>query len=178
MKFADRGSRILEAAEHLLQGTGFEVVDVEAVGSSRGLVVRVFVDKPDGVTIDDCARISRALADEIEAVGLLDGRYVLEVSSPGIDRPLRRPADYERFAGETAEVSTFEKIEGRHKHRGRLDGFDREHESVLIRGEDGSALAIPLGAVRRAHLVRDPWERERKQNDESGRKARSGKRNR
>jgi len=172
----DRGSRILAAAESLLQDTGYELVDVETLGSSRGLLVRVFVDKPGGVTIDDCARVSRALADQIEAGQVLDGKYVLEVSSPGIDRPLRRPADYERFSGETAEVSTFEKIEGRHKHRGVLDGFDPEHESVLIREEGGRTLAIPLGAVRRAHLVRDPWDRGG--SGRGGKNARKGKRNR
>lgn len=174
MVIEDRAARVQAAAEGLLQDTGFEVVDVETMGTSRGLVVRVYLDKPGGVTIDDCARVSRALADQIEAGRVLDGKYILEVSSPGIDRPLRKPADFDRFAGETAEVSTFEKIEGRHKHRGVLDGFDPEHESVLIREEDGRVQSIPLGAVRRAHLVRDPWPRER---DGGGRNARR-KRNR
>ncbi len=152
----DRAGVILAEVEALFAASEYEVVDVVCAGSQRGLVVRVFVDKPDGVSIEDCARVSRAVGDHIDAKELLPGRYILEVSSPGVDRPLRRPGDYERFAGETAEVSTYEKIDGRHRHRGVLVGFDAGTEEVRMRSEEGE-IAIPLGAVKKAHLVRDPW---------------------
>jgi ribosome maturation factor RimP len=121
--------------------------------------VRIFVDKEAGVSIEDCARVSRAVGDHFEAHGTFSGRYVLEVSSPGVDRPLRRAEDYRRFAGETAVVSTHEKVDGRHNHEGVLDGFDDAHQEILLRMEDGSTIVLPLGAVKKAHLKRDPWRR-------------------
>lgn len=152
----DQRTRILREVESLLEPGEIELVDVETAGSRRGLIVRVLVDRPGGITLDDCARLSRALGDQFEAKELIRGRYVLEVSSPGIDRPLRRPEDYERFSGESVEVLTYEKIDGRHKHMGTLSGLDPRKEAVLLELEEGE-LAIPLGTIRKANLRRDPW---------------------
>jgi ribosome maturation factor RimP len=153
----DQRERILRAAESLLRDTDTEVVDVETAGSSRGLVVRVYVDRADGITVDDCARISRALGDHLDADDVVPGRYVLEVSSPGIDRPLRRPRDFDRFAGEEAQVTTYEKIDGKHRHRGRLAGFDAAANAVILDGEEGVRISIPLAGIKKANLKRDPW---------------------
>ena len=147
---------ILQHVESLPGDAETEVVDVETTGSSRGLIVRVFVDRSGGVSIDDCARISRALGDHFDATDLIPGRYVLEVSSPGIDRPLRRPQDFEKFSGEEAQVQTYEKIEGKHKHRGKLAGFDSQAQAVLL-DEEGTQVAIPLSGIKKANLKRDPW---------------------
>ena len=154
-----RNAEILAEVETLLGASEYEVVDVQCTGSARGLVVRIFVDKENGVSIEDCARVSRAVGDHFEARGTFSGRYILEVSSPGVDRPLRGPADYRRYAGETAVVSTHEKIDGRHNHQGVIEGFDDARQEILLRAEDGSAIALPLGAVKKAHLKRDPWRR-------------------
>lgn len=153
----DQRETILRLAESLLGGTDTEVVDVETAGSSGGLIVRVYVDRAGGVSVEDCARVSRALGDRLEAEDVIPGRYVLEVSSPGIDRPLRRPGDFERFAGEEAQVRTYEKIEGKHTHRGRLAGFDAEANAVLLEDEGGVRVSIPLAGIRKANLKRDPW---------------------
>jgi len=153
----ERNAQILEEIERLLQDSEMELVDVETAGSSRGLVVRIYVDKPGGVSVEDCARLSRAVGDHFEAEGTISGRYVLEVSSPGIDRPLRRPQDFERYTGETVRVSTYEKIEGRHQHDGELHGYDSEADAVILRDGAGASLSIPLGAIRKANLKRDPW---------------------
>lgn len=152
-----RSTELLAEVEALLHATEYEVVDVQCTGSSRGLLVRIFVDKEGGVSIEDCARVSRAVGDHFEAHGTFPGSYVLEVSSPGVDRPLRRAEDYRRFAGETAVVSTHEKIDGRHNHEGVIDGFDDARQEISLRLGDGSAVALPLGAVKKAHLKRDPW---------------------
>jgi ribosome maturation factor RimP len=153
----DASSRIRTEVGDLLRDSGYELVDVETGRGSRGLVVRVIVDKPGGVSVEDCARVSRAVGDRLEAGGVIPGRYVLEVSSPGIDRPLKRAADYERFVGETVEIVTHEKIEGRHHYRGVLDGFDAALDAVRVRDEQGGLAAIPLSAIRKANLRRDPW---------------------
>jgi ribosome maturation factor RimP len=154
-----RNAELLAEVESLLAASEYEVVDVQCTGSSRGLVVRIYVDKEEGVSIEDCARVSRAVGDHFEARGTFPGRYVLEVSSPGVDRPLRGAADYRRFAGETAVISTHEKIDGRHNHQGVLEGFDDDRQEIVLHAEDGSRVALPLGAVKKAHLKRDPWRR-------------------
>ena len=153
----DREAQLRERVSALLAQSDLELVDVELGGSSRGLVVRVLVDKPGGVSVEDCARVSRAVGDDLEAVEAFPGRYTLEVSSPGIDRPLKRREDFERFAGEEADVITVEKIGEQRDHRGRLAGFDAATDSVMLTLESGSTMAIPLGAIRRARLRRDPW---------------------
>lgn len=153
----DRGEALRKEVESLLQASEFEVVDVQASGSSRGLVVRILLDKPGGVSLEDCARVSRAVGDHFEERDVLGGRYVLEVSSPGVERPLRRERDFRRFAGERAQIATYEKLADRHKHTGTLGGFDPDRDAVLLRTEDGQELAIPLGAIRKAKLIRDPW---------------------
>jgi len=163
----DRSAQIYDTVEALLKGSEIELVDVETVGYGGGLTVRVFLDKSGGVSVEDCARVSRALEDQFEASKLIPGRYFLEVSSPGIDRPLRRPEDFERFSGETVQMSTYEKIDGRHRHTGVLVGFDREADAVMLTGEDGSQVVIPLGAVKKAHLKRDPWAMAQKKREQS-----------
>ena len=153
----DREARRRERVTALLRQSDLELVDVELGGSPGGLVVRVLVDKPGGVSVEDCARVSRAVGDDLEAAEAIPGRYVLEVSSPGIDRPLKRREDYERFVGEQVNVVTVEKIGEQRDHRGTLAGFDAATDSVMLALESGSTVAIPLGAIHRARLRRDPW---------------------
>jgi ribosome maturation factor RimP len=148
---------VREAIEDLLADTGLELVDVETARSPRGPLVRVYVDKPGGVTIEDCVRLTRALEDEFEARGVLPAGYVLEVSSPGIDRPLPRPEDVLRFRGETARVSTHEKIGGRHHFTGVLIGFDEAASTLVLDEEAEGRMEIPWAAVKKANLKRDPW---------------------
>ena len=149
--------RIYDAVESLLQGSEYEVVDVECTGEPKGFTVRIFLDKPGGVDLTDCTRLSRAFDDHFEAESLMPGKYILEVSSPGIDRPVRKPKDFEAFAGEQIRITTVERIEGRNKHRGTLAGFDTGTEEVKLETDDG-VLSIPLHTVKKARLNRDPWE--------------------
>jgi ribosome maturation factor RimP len=153
----DRNPRISEEVANLLDGTGLELVDVETTRSPRGPLVRVYVDKPAGVTIEDCVRLTRALEDHFEAREVLPAGYVLEVSSPGIDRPLPKPEDIQRFRGESAQVATHEKIGGRHHFTGVLVGFDEESGAVILEEEAEGRMAIPWTAVKKANLKRDPW---------------------
>gem|GEM_PF-150591 len=154
----DRSPEILEAVEELLGPSEFEVVDVQCAGDPRGFTVRVFLDKPGGPSIEDCARVSRAIGDHFEAVGLFSDKYILEVSSPGINRPLRRPDDFDRFRGETVRIETYERIDGSHKLRGVLAGYEPAEDAILVQTEEGRTLRVPRGAVKKAHLKRDPWE--------------------
>ena len=152
----DRSGEILAEVESLLGASEYEVVDVTVAGESRGLTVRVLLDREGGLTVDDCTRVSRALGDHFEAHGTFAGRYVLEVSSPGVDRPVRKAADFARFAGERIKITTYERIDGRTRHDGILSGFEAERDAVVVERE-GIFLEIPRTAIRRARLVRDPW---------------------
>ncbi len=166
---AELDSRILDAVESLLDGSEFEVVDVMCVGAPRGFTVQVLVDRVEGnITIEECAKLSRAVGDHLDQESVIDGQYVLELSSPGIDRPLRRAKDYVRFAGERVKITTFEKIDERHQHVGVLAGLDEEGGDVLLDTEEHGRMAIPLDAVKKSRLVRDPWAAHRDRKPRSG----------
>ncbi|MGH8687302.1 MAG: ribosome maturation factor RimP [Burkholderiales bacterium] len=133
--------------ELTLSGLGFELVDAQV--SNRGRHVRVFMDKPGGITVDDCAAVSRHLSRLFEVEGIDYDQ--LEVSSPGLDRPLRRAADFARFAGRTVDVKMrAADPQGRRRYVGRLQGADETTATVEV---DGTAVALPLDGVERARLV-------------------------
>jgi ribosome maturation factor RimP len=132
--------------ERTLPALGYELVDVE--WSPRSRLLRIFIDKPQGVDVDDCAEVSNHLT-RLFAVENLDFER-LEVSSPGLDRPLVRLADYARFAGEEVEVRFRAPIAGRRKVKGVLRGT--EGESVLVETAAGVE-ALPFGEIGRARLV-------------------------
>lgn len=140
---------------------GFEFVELERAGSRTRPVLRIRIDRPDstpgqGVTLDDCARVSRALERHFDEDAATPERYVLEVSSPGIERPLVRPRDYRRFAGQAVAVRAHHAIEGHGKRvEGTLVGLEGADEDARVRLtlDDGSTLDIPRTNVKRAHLV-------------------------
>lgn len=128
-----------------LAGLGYELVDLE---SSRGGLLRVFIDAPAGITVDDCARVSHHLSRVFAVEGIDYER--LEVSSPGLDRPLKRIADYERFTGHQASVRLKLPLNGRRRFEGKVAGV--EAGKVLLEVE-GERMAIAFGDIDRARLV-------------------------
>jgi ribosome maturation factor RimP len=135
-----------ELLERTLPPMGYELVDWEM--SPKGRLVRVFIDKPKGVDVEDCARVSRHLT-RLFAVENVDFDR-LEVSSPGLDRPLKKPADFVRFVGEEAEIRLSNPIENARRMKGILSGL--EDNAVLVLTAQGMR-AIPLGDIDRARLV-------------------------
>jgi ribosome maturation factor RimP len=105
---ADRARRLLEP---VLVRDGFELVEVEWLREGGPWVLRLYVDRQGGVTIDDCQAVSRTIEPILDAEGFIEPAYNLEVSSPGLDRPLRKPQDFERFAGQRARVKTYAPVE-------------------------------------------------------------------
>jgi ribosome maturation factor RimP len=133
--------------ESTLAGLGFELVDTQV--SNRGRLVRVFMDKPGGITVDDCAAVSRHLSHLFEVEGIDYDR--LEVSSPGMDRPLRRPADFARFAGHRVDVRMrLADATGRRRYVGVLRGIEGATATVEV---DGAQVALQLEGMDRARLV-------------------------
>jgi ribosome maturation factor RimP len=138
-----------------LPGLGYELVDVEL--SPKGRTVRVFIDKPGGVDIEDCAGVSHHLT-RLFAVENVDFER-LEVSSPGLDRPLKQAADYERFAGEEVQLWLHEPVEGARKMKGLLRGLDGG--KAVVETAKGT-LSLPLEGIERARLVpRIDWRKSR-----------------
>ena len=137
-----------------LEATGFELVRVMLTGGDQP-TLQIMADRSDGtsITVDDCADISRVVSAILDVEDPIKGAYTLEVSSPGIDRPLVRRKDFERFAGFEAKLETGAPIEGRKRFRGRLIGVEGDDVRLALdNGESGEAV-IPLAAIDRAKLV-------------------------
>ena len=136
---------------------GLDIFDVQFRRESTGMVLRVRLDRPglsasadDSVSVDDCARVSRDLSAVLDVEEAVAVAYTLEVSSPGLDRPLRHAGDYRRFAGRRAKLVMREAVDGERFFKGRLGGVDGT--DVLIDGDDGRRHRVPMGVVTRAHL--------------------------
>jgi ribosome maturation factor RimP len=137
---------LTELLERTLPALGYELVDCEL--SPKGRLVRVFIDKPGGVDVEDCAGVSNHLT-HLFAVENVDYER-LEVSSPGLDRLLKKPADFERFAGHEAQLSLREPLEGRRRLKGVLRGV--EGEATLVETAQG-VRRVPFLSIDRARLV-------------------------
>jgi ribosome maturation factor RimP len=142
--------RIRDAAERAARAAGVEVVDVEwKVGKQRFL--RVFIDKPAGISHSDCQAVSEQLSVLLDVEDLIQGPgYVLEVSSPGLDRKLTRPAEFERFAGRKARISMSEPVETQAFFEGRLAGYAEGRVKIDV---EGRIIELPLARIRKAQLV-------------------------
>jgi len=137
---------LTELLERTLPSMGFELVDVEL--SPKGRQVRVFIDKPAGVDVEDCASVSSHLT-RLFAVENVDYER-LEVSSPGLDRPLKKLADYARFAGQEVKLTLCEPIDGARRLKGTLRGVE---DDVVLLGTPKGTLSIPFAGIERARLV-------------------------
>ena len=130
---------------------GYELVEVEYALHGGTAVLRFFVDKESGITVDDCASVSRFVSVLLDKNDFLRDRYTLEVSSPGIDRPLRKPADFDRFKGEKIVVKTVTPVEGRRRFKGLLSGY---HDGLISLDDGGVERSIHIENVKKAKLDR------------------------
>jgi ribosome maturation factor RimP len=136
--------------EPTVERLGYELSDLEArIGGQNGLL-RIFIDKTDGISLDDCEKVSLAVSALLDVEDPLPGQYNLEVSSPGADRTLTKLAHFERFAGETVKVQTRFPIEGRRRFRGTLVSADEQNIVVEV---DGLSHELPLATIETARLV-------------------------
>jgi ribosome maturation factor RimP len=152
--------RIRAIAERVAGSFGLELFDVQFRREGAGMVLRVQIDRPgpaataeESVSVDDCANVSRDMSAILDVEDVVPTAYTLEVSSPGLDRPLRRADDYARFAGRRARLVMREKVDGQTFFLGRLAGIDGD--AVLLDGDDHKRHRLPLGAVTRANLEVD-----------------------
>jgi ribosome maturation factor RimP len=154
---SDIVSQVRSIANRVAASYGLEVFDVSFRREGPGMVLRVQIDRPgpaataeESVSVADCASVSRDLSAILDVDDVVAAAYTLEVSSPGLDRPLTRPDDYERFAGRFAKLVLREPVDGQKYFKGRLGGVDGGH--VLIDGEDRRTHRVPLDIIARANL--------------------------
>ena len=150
---------VRQLAQPLAEEEGYELVDVEFVPSNHRRVLRVLLDKPGGITLGDCARFSRRLSDCLDMNQTVPSHYHLEVSSPGLDRPLRTLDAARRFAGQRVALTTHEPRDGRRHYEGQLLGPDAGR--VGVKTDEGGEFWFEWVDVKSARLVVDPWERVR-----------------
>jgi ribosome maturation factor RimP len=149
--------RIRAIAERVAASRGLEVWDIQSRREASGHVVRVFIDRPgpaatpeESVSIDDCEQVNREIGTILDVEDPLPFAYTLEVSSPGLDRPLRNVRDYERFAGRLAKVVVKEAVDNQKAFEGRLRGT--EHGDVLLEAPNGRMHRLPLDLIARGRL--------------------------
>ena len=156
--------KIQEIAERVAQSSGLELVEVELLGGGKARMLRIYIDKPSGVTHEDCSSFSREVSTIFDVEDAVPGgSYMLEVSSPGLDRKLSKPEDYQRFTGSLVKLMTRDPVNSNRHFEGRLKAFhdgwlsleltgrkkSKKHEAV----EHGTEVEIELTNVEKANLV-------------------------
>ena len=142
--------QIEQVAASVLSQHGAELVDATFVHEQGQWILRFFLDKPGGITLDDCAVISENLSRNLDATDIIKQSYALEVSSPGINRPLKREADYLRFIGEKVDVTLFAPLNGRRHFKGTIQSVN--NGVVIVQVEPQQSFALPLVDVAKARL--------------------------
>jgi ribosome maturation factor RimP len=154
--------QIRAITERVAASSGLEIVEIELRGGGKSRMLRIFIDKPEGVTHEDCAKLSREVSTILDVEDAIPGSYVLEVSSPGLDRKLFRPADFERFQGSRVKLTTKGEVNGNRHFEGRLEHFGSgrltldltEARRKIGSGQDApQKLEIELANVEKANLV-------------------------
>jgi ribosome maturation factor RimP len=156
--------RIREIAERVASAYALDVFDLQHRREAHGWVLRIYLDRPEtggsqgaegsgpAVTVSDCERVSRDLSAVLDVEDVIGHAYTLEVSSPGLDRPLRHAADYRRFAGRLAKIVVVEPVDNQKHLTGRLMGLADEDGTVLLEGHGGRIHRIPMADISRARL--------------------------
>jgi ribosome maturation factor RimP len=162
--------RIREIAAQVAGESNVELVHAQIAGAGKSLTVRVFIDKEGGVMHEDCSLVSRRLEKELDAEDFIPGKYILEVSSPGLERELYNLKDFEKFTGSLAKVKTSVAFDGQKNFRGRIVGI--ESDEIVFEDKTRGTIRFPYSAVAKANLEID-LEEELKRNEK--RKVESGK---
>ncbi len=150
----DLKDKIWQFAEPVALSEGLELIHVECVKMHSRWVFRLFLDKEGGVTLDDCTAVSNQLGDILDVHDLSGGPYTLEVSSPGLDRPISRDQDFEKFQGAKVKIRTHIKIDGSRNFQGTLVNYAEENGRKVVRIDvAGKIFNIPQNEIAKANLV-------------------------
>ncbi len=141
--------RLIAALEPVIEGMGLELVDLELKREAGGRVLRIFIDSPEGIDLDTCADASEALSARLDAEDPIEGPYALEVSSPGLERPLTKKEHFARYVGERARIRTFAPIEGKRDFTGAIAAVDDAGVEIEV---EGKRYRIEYDLIAKANL--------------------------
>ncbi len=141
--------KIKELSASYMEAAGIELVDITYKREQGGMVLRLLVDTAAGISIDECEKLNSYLGELLDKENVMEDRYTLEVSSPGLDRPMVTDRDFERSMGRELEMTTYEPIDSRKTHEGRLIGMDKEN---IVIEAGGVSTVIPRNKIARARL--------------------------
>ena len=144
-------SDIWSLIEPVVEGMGYEVVDIEYKPHPTNGLLRIYIDKPEGILLEDCEVVSKQISGVLDVEEPISGHFNLEISSPGMDRPLRKPEDFKRFTGERIKVKlTVPTLEGQRNFTGKLLGLQGDDVALEM---DGETHYLPLDSIDKARLV-------------------------
>ena len=144
--------KLTSLLQPLVEDLGYEFVGLQYSGNPKHPVLVIYIDSPDGIAVEDCAKVSREIAAILDVEDPIAGKYRLEVSSPGMDRPLFTLAQFQQFSGEVAQISLFAPRDGRRKYKGKILGTE---EGKVKMEQDGLEVMLDLGNIAKARLVPD-----------------------
>ena len=145
--------RLLELLDPVAEAAGYEIVRLRLMGGAERRRLQIMAERPDGeMNVEDCTRLSRKISEVLDAADPISGEYVLEVSSPGIDRPLTRPRDFATYEGHEVKIELDRLAEGRKRFRGVLAGVEADQVAIDLEGEEETAL-VPFAWIAEAKLV-------------------------
>lgn len=144
--------RLTQLLQPLVEDLGYEFVGLEHSSNPKNPSLVIYIDRPGGIAVEDCERVSREVAAVLDVEDPIPGHYDLEVSSPGLDRPLFTLEQFERFSGEVAQVSLFAPLDGRRKFKGEILGIQ---DGKVRLDQDGTQVELDMGNIAKARLVPD-----------------------
>jgi ribosome maturation factor RimP len=147
MAVTDQVEKLIEAP---VEALGYEIVGVEYIQGGSSPILRVYIDSEQGITIEDCERVSHQISGVLDVEDPIKAAYALEISSPGFDRPLFKARDFERFAGQQAKISMKLPVAGRRNFTGTLQGFS---DGEILIEVDGEVYGLPLSKLNKARLL-------------------------
>jgi len=150
MKNKEVPHKVEEVVLPVLEDQGYELVEVEWKPRGGTWNLCLYIDKPGGVTINDCESVNHEISDLLDVEDFIPHSYILEVSSPGVERPLKTVRDYEKYRGEPIQVSTYQKINGQKKFYGTLESYDQEN--LLLLKDEGGEIEIPFEMIAQVKL--------------------------
>ncbi|HMN45717.1 MAG TPA: ribosome maturation factor RimP [Povalibacter sp.] len=142
--------QLIELLQPVVVQLGYELWELEYAARSGGGLLRLYIDAPQGITLEDCERVSRAVSEAMDASDPIPGHYTLEVSSPGLDRVLRTAEHFARFSGERVKVETSAPVNGRKRFAGRLTGVSNGEIALDV---DGSVVKLPIDGIHKARIA-------------------------
>ena len=142
--------QLVELLQPVVVNLGYELWELEYAARSGGGLLRLYIDSPEGITLDDCERVSRAVSEAMDASDPIQGHYTLEISSPGLDRVLRTAEHFARFSGERVKVETSAPVNGRKRFVGRLTQVGNGEIALDV---DGSIVKLPIDGIHKARIA-------------------------